>query len=68
MVEVNFQVADIMSMISQVGFPIAVSLVCFWYIYKSDERHREEIDKLSEAVQNNTIVMQKLLAKLEEHL
>ena len=60
--------ADIMSMISQVGFPIAVSLVCFWYIYKSDERHKQEIDKLSEAVQNNTIVMQKLLAKLEEHL
>ena len=68
MVEVNFQMADIMSMISQVGFPIAVSLVCFWYIYKSDERHKQEIDKLSEAVQNNTIVMQKLLAKLEEHL
>ena len=38
----------------------------FWYINKRDDIHKEEINKLSEAVNNNTLVMQKLLDRLEE--
>lgn len=52
--------------ISSLGFPIAVCLICFWYINKRDEQHKAEIDKLSEAVNNNTLVMQKLADRLED--
>lgn len=31
---------------------------------QEQEQHKEEIDKLSEAVNNNTLVMQKLIDKL----
>lgn len=56
---------SIANLITTIGFPIAVCLICFWYINKMQESHKSEIDKLSEALQNNTIVMQKLVDKLE---
>lgn len=53
-------------LISSVGFPIAVCLICFWYINKQEERHKEETAKLSEAINNNTNVMRELLNKMEK--
>jgi hypothetical protein len=50
--------------ISSLGFPIAVCLICFWYINKREEQHKEELTKLSEALNNNTLVMQKLVDRL----
>ena len=55
----------VLQAISTVGFPIVVCLLCFWYIKQSSDTHKQEIDKLSEAVQNNTLVIQKLTDKLE---
>lgn len=57
-------VQTICTIITTVGFPICVSLICFWYINKQQERHKEETDKLAEALNNNTVVMQKLVDKL----
>ena len=57
-------VQTITTIISTVGFPIAVCLVCFWYINKQNEAHKAETDKLAEALNNNTLVMQKLVDKL----
>ncbi len=58
-------VQAITSIITNVGFPIAVCLICFWYINKMQEQHKAETDKLTEALNNNTLVMQKLINKLE---
>lgn len=69
-------VTVITQLISGLGFPIAVCLVCFWYITQKDKQHKEEIDKLStqqredtakltEAINNNTAVIQCLLNKLD---
>lgn len=62
---------EVETLITTVGFPIAMCLLFAWYIYKRDERdsakdleHKEEVDKLSEAVSNNTIIMEKLLKVL----
>lgn len=55
---------DWTSIITQIGFPIAVCLICFWYIKKIQEDHKAEIDKMSEAINNNTLVMQRLLDKI----
>ena len=55
----------ITTLITSVGFPIAVCLICFWYINKMQETHKSETHELSEALNNNTIVMQKLVDKLD---
>ena len=66
---------SIAQIISTLGFPIAVCLVCFWFINKLTEQHKEEMekittthkeemDKLTVSINNNTLVMQKLVDKL----
>lgn len=62
---------EVETLITTVGFPIAMCLLFAWYIYKRDEKdsakdleHKEEVDKLSEAITNNTIVMEKILKLL----
>lgn len=57
-------VQAITNIITTVGFPIAVCLILFWYINKIQEQHKAETDKLAEALNNNTLVMQQLVDKL----
>ena len=59
-------ITTITQFISTLGFPIAVCLICFWYINKREEQHKEEISELAKAINNNTIVMQKLVDRLED--
>lgn len=54
----------ITQIISGVGFPIAACLICFWYVNKLTETHKEEVNKLTDALNNNTLVMQKLCDKM----
>lgn len=56
---------DIVSIISTVGFPIALTLILLGYIYDSNNKHKEEIDKMSEALNNNTLALTKLLDRME---
>lgn len=62
---------EVETLITTVGFPIAMCLLFAWYIYKRDEKdsskdleHKQEVDNLSEAINNNTIVMEKILKVL----
>lgn len=59
-------VSVVTQFISNVGFPIAACIVCFWYMDKQETRHKEETDKLTDSINNNTAVMQELLRKLEK--
>jgi len=54
----------IIQIISSVGFPIVACMGCGWYINKQDSRHRNEIDKITDALNNNTIALTRLLDKL----
>lgn len=56
---------EIVSVISTVGFPITLTLILLCYIYDSNNKHKEEIDKMSEALNNNTIALTKLLDRME---
>lgn len=56
---------NILQAISTVGFPIALTLILLWYIYDSSNKHKEEIDKMSEALNNNTSAITKLLDRME---
>lgn len=55
---------NILQAISTVGFPIALTLILLWYIYDSSNKHKEEIDKMSEALNNNTLALTKLLDRI----
>lgn len=59
---------DISTLISTLGFPIGMCLIMCYYINKINEAHKEETDKFSEALNNNTLVLQKLCDKLDSEV
>lgn len=56
----------IIQLVGSLGFPIVMCCALFWRMVKSDEQHKAEMDKLSEALNNNTIALTKLSDKLEK--
>lgn len=54
----------VLNAITMVGFPIVMCVILLWYIYKSQKNHKEEVTRLTEAIQNNTVVMEKILTKI----
>lgn len=56
---------EVLTAISTVGFPIAACIALFWFNYKQTEFHREETQKLSETINNNTVALTKLSEKIQ---
>ena len=56
---------DIVSVISTVGFPIAMCVGMGYYLVKKDEAHNAESKEFTEALNKNTLVLQKLCEKLD---
>ena len=54
-----------MQYVASLGFPIVTAVICMWYVVKQNALHKEETDKLAEAVQNNTLVIQRLVDRLD---
>lgn len=54
----------IIQLISNLGFPIVCCGALFWKMNRQDENHKEEIGTLTSALNNNTIVLEKVCAKL----
>ena len=44
------------------GFPYAIAL--FWKLNKDDQRHRDAEEKMTDAINNNTNVITKLIDRL----
>lgn len=59
---------DISTLISTLGFPIAMCLIMCYYINKINDSHKEESDKFAEALNNNTVVLQKLCDKIDSEV
>lgn len=57
-------VQAIITAISTVGFPIVMCGALFWYMINQRDAHKEEINKMTDALNNNTLAIQKLLDKL----
>lgn len=66
----------IITLIQSVGFPIVMCGLMAWYVkYITDknrgqitaerEAHKEEMNEVVKAINNNTIVIERLIAKLE---
>lgn len=56
----------ITTIISTVGFPIAMSIYMLYTLQKMNENHRTEIDNLRQAIENNTVAIVKLVEKLDK--
>lgn len=51
---------EVTSLISNVGFPIAVCVALFYFMMKQEGIHKDETDKLSNTVEANTKVLTEL--------
>ena len=67
---------DIVTLIQSVGFPVVMCGLMAWYVkYITDknreqitaerEAHKEEMNEVVKAINNNTIVIERLIAKLD---
>lgn len=57
--------ATITQIIGTLGFPIAACIALFYQMQKQEEQHKAEMDKLTESLNNNTVALTQLAAKLE---
>lgn len=66
----------ISELITTVGFPIVCFLMCGWYVKYREDKNDEKLDKINslhdeeskrmiDALNNNTLAIQKLTDKLE---
>lgn len=58
-------VTDIAQLITTVGFPIAMCCALLWYIYKQNETRKDETKEFTEALNRNTLMLQKLCDKMD---
>lgn len=67
---------NIVSVISAVGFPIVAAVGCAYFVkwqYEQNQKqieemrkeHKEEMANMTKAIENNTIVLTKLIDKLD---
>ena len=54
----------VLTAISTVGFPIVACGGLFWMLNKNGEQHKQEIDKMTEALNNNTNAITKLTERM----
>lgn len=55
---------DIVALIRDLGCPIAVAIAMFWKNTKEQELHRDEMSKVTEALNNNTLALTELKDKI----
>lgn len=56
----------LIQLVGSLGFPIVACGALFWRMVKSGEQHKEEMSKMSEALNNNTAALVKLTEKIDK--
>lgn len=59
-------VSTLTNLISTVGYPIVVGFVMMYYVKYQGDQHKEEMDKIREALENNTRAIDGLRAAMGE--
>ncbi len=59
------EVEPILQAIANLGFPIACTLLMFRLLNQEQENHKSESKEWTQAINNNTLVMQKLVDRLD---
>ena len=58
-------VSGITQLISTIGFPIAMCIYLLIYIKSFDEKYCEKLDSMAKAIENNTVVITKLITMID---
>lgn len=53
-------------LIGSLGFPIAMCVYLLWNQNKADEKHAEEMNKITEALNNNTLALTQLSERMSK--
>ncbi len=64
----SMEVDSVTNIISNVGFPVAMCLLLFYYMERQNERHKQETDKLNETLQGNTNVLTELTTLIKSFI
>lgn len=59
-------ISIITQIIGNVGFPIACCIAMFYQMNKQAEQHRDEMEKVVNALNNNTVALTRLETKIGE--
>lgn len=62
----KMEIDGIIALFSNLAVPVACLVATFWLWNKEREDHKAEQKELTEAIANNTLVMQKLVDKLDK--
>lgn len=57
---------DIVTIISTVGFPIAMCLCLMWFVKYLLDTHKMESQEFTSALNNNTLALQKLIDMIDK--
>lgn len=68
MAELGADLQAILTAISNLGFPIVCVIVMFYLQNREREAHAKEAEQWVEALNNNTIVMEKILTRIGENV
>lgn len=60
----TLDVTILTQLVGSLGFPIAMCIAMLWMLNKTNENHKSEMDKITEALNNNTIALTKLSSKI----
>lgn len=64
----NMDISTITNVIGSLGFPIACCVYLFYTLNKEQENHKEETNELKTAIENNTVILQKLCTMIDRDL
>lgn len=62
----NMDISSITQLISTIGFPIAMCIYLLMYIKSFDEKYCQKLDNMAKAIENNTLVMTKLMTMIDK--
>ena len=58
--------STVAQLISTIGFPIAMCIYLLFYIKSFDEKYCEKLDSMAKAIENNTVVITKLMTMIDK--
>lgn len=61
----SMNISEVTTMISTLGFPIVMCLLMYKNNIEMADKHKQEMESVKDALNNNTIVLQKLIDKLD---
>ena len=62
------EMADLLTAISTVGFPIVFCILLFWYLREETKNHKEEVMDLKSVIAENNTILASLKQLIEDKL